>query len=71
MELCSMLCGSLDGRGVWGRIHVYVWMDHFAVRLKLSQYCQSAIPQYKMKIKKKKTFELTEPLQGHEASWAI
>ena len=20
MELCSMLCGSLDGRGVWGRL---------------------------------------------------
>ena len=20
MELCSMLCGSLDGRGVWGRM---------------------------------------------------
>ena len=19
MDLCSMLCGSLDGRGVWGR----------------------------------------------------
>ena len=21
-ELCSMLCGSLDGRGVWGRIDI-------------------------------------------------
>ena len=20
MELCSMLCGSLEGRGVWGRM---------------------------------------------------
>ena len=25
-ELCSMLCGSLDGRGVWGRMYVYVYM---------------------------------------------
>ena len=26
MELCSMLCGSLDGRGVWGRMDTYVCM---------------------------------------------
>ena len=27
-ELCSMLCGSLDGRGVGGEwIHVYVWLS--------------------------------------------
>ena len=26
MELCSMLCGSLDGRGVWGRMDACVWM---------------------------------------------
>ena len=23
-ELCSMLCGSLDGRGVWGRMDTSV-----------------------------------------------
>ena len=39
---CSMLCGSLDGRGVGGefrgeRIHVYVWLSRSAVHLKLSQ----------------------------------
>ena len=40
MELCSMLCGSLDGRGVWGRwIHVCIRLSPFAVHLKLSQYC--------------------------------
>ena len=28
VELCSMLCGSLDGRGVEGDwIHVYVWLS--------------------------------------------
>ena len=26
MELCSMLCASLDGRGVWGRMGIYVCM---------------------------------------------
>ena len=40
MELCLMLCGSLDGKGVWGeRIHVYRWLSPFAVHLKLSQHC--------------------------------
>ena len=39
-ELCSMSCGSLDGRGVWGYvwIHVYVWLSPFTVHLKLSQH---------------------------------
>ena len=26
MELCSMLCGSLDGRGVWGRMDTWISM---------------------------------------------
>jgi len=26
MELCSMLCGSLDGRGVWGRMDTRICM---------------------------------------------
>ena len=26
MELCSMLCGSLDGMGVWGRMDTCVCM---------------------------------------------
>ena len=25
MELCSMLCGSLDGRGVWGRMDACIY----------------------------------------------
>ena len=30
MEFCSMLCGSLDGRGVWRRMDtcVYVWLKY-------------------------------------------
>ena len=35
--------------GEW--IHVYVWLSHFAIHLKLSQHCQSAILQYKTKSK--------------------
>ena len=26
MELCPMLCGSLNGRGVWGRMNACIWM---------------------------------------------
>ena len=29
MELCSMLCGSLDGRGVWGRMDTCACMAEF------------------------------------------
>ena len=36
-ELCSVLRGGLDGRGVWGGwMHVYVGLSPFAVHLKLS-----------------------------------
>ena len=28
-ELCSMLCGSLDGRGVWGRMDTCIYMAEF------------------------------------------
>jgi len=28
-ELCSMLCGSLDGRGVWGRMDTCIHMTEF------------------------------------------
>ena len=40
IKLCSMLCGNLGGGGFgeeW--IHVYIWLDLFAVRMKLSQHC--------------------------------
>ena len=35
-------------------IHVYVWLSHFAVHLKLPQHCQLVIPQYKMLLVLKK-----------------
>ena len=38
-ELCSVLSVSLDGRRVSRRMdHVYVWLNPFAVYLKLLQY---------------------------------
>ena len=39
MELCSMLCGSPDGRGVWGRMDTCICMAEFTIHLKLSQRC--------------------------------
>ena len=35
MELCSVLCGSLGGKGVYA----YVWLSPFAFHLELSQHC--------------------------------
>ena len=53
MELCSVLCGSLDGRGVWGRwTHEYAWLSPFVVPLKWLQHCQLARLQYKIKSSK-------------------
>ena len=39
-KLCSMLYGSLAGRGEFGGewIHVYMWLSPFGVHLKLSQH---------------------------------
>ena len=40
MELYSMPCGSLDGRGFGGEwMHVYVWLSRFAIHLKQPQNC--------------------------------
>ena len=48
----TMLCASLDGRGVWERMDTWVCMAE-SLHLKISQHCYLAIPQYK-KIKFKK-----------------
>ena len=38
-ELCSILCGSLDGRGVWGRMDTCICTAEFLLdHLKLSQH---------------------------------
>ena len=39
-ELCSMVCGSQGGRGVWGRTDTCVYMaESLPFQLKLSQHC--------------------------------
>ena len=49
MELRSVLCGSLDGRRVWGKMYIcIVWLSPFAVHLKLSHW-YLAKSQYKIK----------------------
>ena len=39
-EFCSVLCGSLDGRAVWGRMDmcVYIWLSPFTIHLKRPQH---------------------------------
>ena len=55
MELCAMLCGSLEGKGIGGEwIHVHVWLSPFTVHLRFSQRCESTRPQYKAKSFKKR-----------------
>ena len=40
MKLCSTLCVSLDGWGLWGEwIHVYVWLSPSAIPLIPPQRC--------------------------------
>ena len=61
MELCLLLCGSLDGREVWGRmdicvcvcvyiyIYIYIfWLSSFTLHLKLTILLIS-YTQYKIK----------------------
>ena len=35
MELCLVLCGSLDGKGVWGRMDTCIWLSPFTVHLNI------------------------------------
>ena len=58
-ELCSMSDGSLDGRGVWGRMDTCICTHvHFTIHLKLSQHCllisYTLIQNKKLKKKKDK-----------------
>ena len=40
MELCPLLRGFRDGRGVWGRMDMWMCMtESLPVHLKLSQHC--------------------------------
>ena len=40
MELCSMLYGSLDGRGTWGKMDTCIYKaESLCSSMKLSQHC--------------------------------
>ena len=52
-ELCAMSCGSLDGRGVWGRMDTCVSMvECLCCPPKVSQRCKLAMPQNNRKFLK-------------------
>ena len=62
-EVCLMLCGSLNGRGVWGRMDtLHVWLSPFTVHLKLPQHCLliSYTP-----IQNKKSERKKHPVEDH------
>ena len=40
-HVAAWMGGEFGGEG----IHVYVWLSSFAVHLRLSQHCQSTVPQ--------------------------
>lgn len=48
--------------GEW--IHVYPWLNPFAAHLTLSQHCESAKPQHKIKSPLKKDTALCPPVIG-------
>ena len=67
-ELFSMLCGSLDGRGVWGRMDVCVWLSPFAVHLKLSKHYYLDVVQNKIKSKRN---QFAKSLHGELPAWFL
>ena len=71
MELCSMMCGSLDGRGVQGRMDIFVCVaESFHRSSETITTLLIGYPQYKRKTreKKKKKSEVGEPLTWAKVS---
>ena len=64
MELCSMLCGSLDGRAVWGRMDMCIWLSPFPVRLKLSHFLIIGCTPIQNKKFKKQSHKLLQVKQS-------
>ena len=54
MELCSMLCGSLDGRGVWGRMDTCIHMKSVCCSSEIVTALFIASTPIQSKVKKKK-----------------
>ena len=69
MELCSMLYGSLDGRGVWGRTDTCICIaDSLHHSHELSQHCLlvSYTPIQNKKFKKKKRKKISVKFKTKE-----
>ena len=50
MELCSMLCASLNGRGIWGRMDACICMaKSLCCSPKTAKTLLITIPQHKIK----------------------
>ena len=55
MELCSTLCGSQDGRGVWGKMDTCICMaeslhcSHETITILLINYTQTQNKKFKKK----------------------
>ena len=48
-EPCSVLCGSLDGREVWGRMDTCIYVaESLCCAPETTQHCYSAILPYKI-----------------------
>ena len=56
MELCSILCSSLVGRGVWGRMDICICMVEFLLCSPETITILTAMTQYKIKSKKLKKY---------------
>ena len=73
MELCSVLCGSLDGRGLWGRTGTGICMAKSlhcspeTTTTLLTDY--SSIQNKKFKVKKKRTLEWVVVSFSRGSSW--
>ena len=72
MELCSMLCGNLEGREFGGEwIHVYVWLRPFPKKgnaKECSNYCTIALILHVSKIMLKILQVKLQQYVNHELS---
>ena len=70
-ELCSRLCGSLDGRGVWGKMDTCICMAESlhcsleTITTLLTGYTPTQNKKYKVKTNKRKMNLFTKQKQTH------
>ena len=64
MELCSILCGGLDGREVWGRMDTCICLaeSHYCPPETITRLLIGYTPIQNKKLKKSKTQPLSHTL---------